>query len=73
MNAKQKDLALITALIIDEDIMGGSLLQTFDLAYLIAENFQYIYPHDFKWEGEDLDFHEAVILFAKQKLKYNKL
>ena len=69
MNVKEKDLALITALIIDEDILGGSVFQTFDLAYLIAEKFQYIYPHDFKWEGEDLDFHEAIILFAKLELK----
>ena len=78
--SKKKDLALITALIIDEDILGGSVFQTFDLAYLIAEKFQYIYPHNFKlemydeiWEVEDLDFHEAVILFAKQKLYYMEI
>ena len=36
MNEKEKDLALITALIIDEDILGGSVFQTFDLAYLYS-------------------------------------
>jgi len=66
---KNKDLALITALILNEDILGGTIFQTFDRAYAIAINFQYIYPHDFDWEGEDIDFDEAVILFTKKVLE----
>ncbi len=66
---KEKDLALITSIIINEDILGGTLFQTFDRAYAIAEKFQYIYPHDFKWENENLDFDEAIILFTKQQIK----
>ena len=67
-NLKEKDLALITSIIISEDILGGTLFQTFDRAYAIAEKFQHIYPHDFKWEGEKLDFEESIILFTKQQL-----
>jgi len=66
---KEKDLALITSIILNEDILGGTIFQTFDRAYAIAEKFQYIYPHDFKWEGEDLEFDEAVILFTKQQIE----
>lgn len=69
MKVKEKDLALITSIILHEDILGGTIFQTFDRAYGIAEKFQYIYPHDFKWEGEDLDFDEAIILFTKQHLE----
>tara|TARA_R110002167_G_scaffold358792_1_gene575050 strand:- start:10 stop:291 length:282 start_codon:yes stop_codon:yes gene_type:complete len=68
-NLKQKDLALITSLILHEDILGGTIFQTFDKAYSIAEKFQYIYPPDFKWEGEDLEFDEAIIKFAKSELE----
>ena len=67
--SKEKDLALITSIILNEDILGGTIFQTFDRAYVIAEKFQYIYPHDFKWEGEDLEFDEAIILFTKQQIE----
>ena len=68
-NLKQKDLALITSLILHEDILGGTIFQTFDKAYSIAEKFQYIYPHDFNWDREDLIFDETIIKFTKQELE----
>lgn len=64
----QKDLALITSVIINEDILGGTIFQTFDKAYALAKKFQVEYSHDFNWENQRLDFDEAIILFTKQEL-----
>ena len=65
---KLKDLALITSIIVSEDILGGTVFQTFDIAYAIAEDFQTKYAHDTNWERQELDFDEAVIIFTKQQL-----
>jgi hypothetical protein len=67
-NLKQKDLALITSVIINEDILGGTIFQTFDKAYALAKKFQVEFSHDFNWENQRLDFDEAIILFTKQEL-----
>ena len=67
-NLKQKDLALITSIIINEDILGGTIFQTFDKAYALAEKFQKKFSHDFNWENQTCDFDEAVISFTKQQL-----
>ena len=32
----QKDLALITSIIINDDVLGGTIFQTFDKAYALA-------------------------------------
>ena len=66
-SVEYKDLALITAIIFKERILYDTSFNTFDKAYAIAEKFQDIYPHDFNWEDEDLDFDEAIILFTKQQ------
>jgi hypothetical protein len=60
--AINKDLALITSIIISEDILGGTVFQTFDKAYAIAKDFQKKYAHDFNWEEQELDFDETIIL-----------
>jgi hypothetical protein len=65
---KYKDLALITSIIISEDILGGTVFQSFDKAYAIAEDFQKKYAHDFNWEKQELDFDEAIIKFTKQRI-----
>ena len=65
----QKDLALITSIIINEDVLGGTIFQTFDKAYALAEKFQDKFSHDFNWENQKLDFDEAIILFTKQELE----
>jgi hypothetical protein len=57
------NLALITAIIINEDILGGTVLQTF------AEEFQDQYAYDFNWENQEMTFDEAIIKFVKSKLK----
>lgn len=66
---KEKDLALITAIIITEDLLNGSVFQVFDQAYKLAQEFQKQYAHDFNWENQDMDFDEAIIKFVKSKLK----
>ena len=66
-SVQYKDLALITAIILKESILYNTFFKTFDKAYAIAEKFQDIYPHDFNWEDEDLDFDEAIILFTKRQ------
>ena len=61
---KSKDLALITSIIIQADILGGSVFQTFDTAYEIAKQFQDLYSEDFNWEDQELDFDEAIIKYV---------
>jgi hypothetical protein len=65
---KAKELALVTAIIINEDILGGTIFQTFDTAYHIAEKFVAKYGYDeytyqIEW-GVDAEFDETVIDFA---------
>ena len=69
---KIKDLAMITSFIINEDILGGTIFQTFEQAYAIAEEFQKEYSHDFNWEGQELDFDEAIIKFASEYIPTDK-
>lgn len=65
----EKDLALITAIIITEDLLNGSVFQVFDQAYKLSQEFQKQYAHDFNWENQEMDFDEAIIKFVKSKLK----
>ena len=67
---KKKELALITAIIINEDILGGTVFQKFDTAYRIAEKFYKEYSKDTNWEKQQLDYDEAIIQFIKTN--YNK-
>ena len=66
---EEKDLALITAIIISEDILGGTIFQTFDRAYELAKQFQKKYSYDFDWEKQEDDFDETIIKFVKSKIK----
>lgn len=64
-----KDLALITTIIINEDVLGGTLFQTFDEAWEYAKEFQELYAHDFDWKDQEDDFDEAIIKFIYSKIK----
>tara|TARA_R110000744_G_scaffold88213_1_gene171981 strand:- start:928 stop:1194 length:267 start_codon:yes stop_codon:yes gene_type:complete len=65
---KAKDLALVTCIILEEDLLGGTLWESFDVAYKLAKEFCELYPSDYNWEGfSDLDFDEAVIDFVREK------
>ena len=59
-----KELALITAIIISEDILKGTAIQVFDEAYKIAEEFIMIHPASKDWENEELDFDETIKVFT---------
>ena len=66
---EEKDLAFIPSIIISEDILGGTIFQTFDRAYELAKQFQKKYSYDFDWEKQEDDFDEAIIKFVKSKIK----
>ena len=68
-----KELALITAVIIQEDILNGSLFNTFDTAYQLANEFIKVHPADKNWEGEGLDYDETIIKFAQTKTRKPQL
>ena len=65
-----KELALATAFIIHSDLLGGTIFQTFDRAYEIAEKFVEKYPLETKWGiGEDLlEYDEEVEKFTREFL-----
>lgn len=69
-NSKSKELALVTAFILHEGILNGTVFQTFDRAYEIAEKFIKVYPADFTgWEDMKQDFDEVIIEFANKELR----
>jgi predicted butyrate kinase (DUF1464 family) len=57
-NEESKELAMVTAVIVQEDILGGS--------YEIAIEFMKLYPHDYDWS--ELEYDETIIEFAKTKM-----
>jgi hypothetical protein len=66
---REKEISLIVAVIIREDILNGSVFQTFDKAHEIATEFIKIHPASKTWEDEDLDFDETIIVFTKNTIK----
>jgi len=67
--ANAKELALITSFIIRDDMLNGTVNQTFDKAYELAQEFILIHPEDKNWEDEELDFDEVITTFVSDKLK----
>ena len=61
---RTKDLALVTAMIIQEEVFNATLFQQFDTAYSIAQEFCKEYPHDYDWENSNIDFESMVAIFA---------
>lgn len=61
---KAKELALLTSFIIQEDVLGGTLFQTFDKAYELAHKFLDQYPLDTQW-GIDMEYEDTIIDFLK--------
>jgi len=61
-----KELALVTAVILNEGLLHGSVCQTFDNAYKIAEDFVKVYPLDTKWGIDyDLEYDEVISNFTE--------
>ena len=46
-----------------ENIVNGSFYQQIDLAITIAEKFITIYPEDYEWHFDDIDWDEAIEKF----------
>jgi hypothetical protein len=63
--SQAEDLALITCVIIKEELIGGTVWQDFTIAYELAKEFQKVYPADHDWQDEDVDFESAIVMFVK--------
>lgn len=61
-----KELALISSYIVANDLLNGTVFQTFDTAYELAEQFLEEYPMDFIW-GIDREFDEAIEEFVNER------
>ena len=70
-NVKARELALITSIIINEDVLGGTVWQTFDKAYEMAESFYEC--HDKSWQEDfyGLDYDEAILKFIEEDFNIN--
>jgi len=70
---KAKEIALVAAVILNEGLLNGTVFQTFDCAYSIAEKFVLKYGYceettQIHW-GVDAEFDETVIEFAEDHIK----
>lgn len=65
--SREKELALICSILTLEDVVGGSLINTFDKIFEIAEAFEKSYPWGSTWE--EMDYETTLIEFAKGYLK----
>jgi len=64
--SQAEDLALITCVILKEDLLGGTVWQDFTIAYELAKRFQKVYSADHDWwQDEDVDFKSAIVMFVK--------
>lgn len=61
-----KELALISSYIVWADLLNGTIFQTFDIAYEIAEEFIKEYPVNTKW-ALNKQWDETLERFVKQR------
>jgi hypothetical protein len=66
--SQAEDLALITCVILKEDLLGGTVWQDFTVAYELAKKFQKVYPADHDWQEEDIDFESTIVMFVKSHI-----
>ena len=69
-----KELALVSSLILNLDVLGGTIWQTFDRAYEIASAFVLACPpqeYDNKWGDEMGDYEETIQEFVSNYLEKN--
>lgn len=72
-NEQAKELALITSIIIQEDMLGGTIFQTFDQAFNLAQKWYHKNAkHNIKWDKQELDYDEAIIIFVNNELQKKK-
>lgn len=61
-----KELALITSYIIRKNLLNGGVLNTFDTAYDVAQEFMEKFPLNTKW-GVELQWEEEVEEFVEER------
>jgi hypothetical protein len=67
--SREKELALLSCIIIQEGIVSGTLFQTFDKVFEIADAFIQKYGVDgIEW-GVEVEYDEVVIEFAKSYIQ----
>ena len=65
-----KELALICCFIMSNDMLNGTIMQTFDRAFVIAQRFVKKYPLDTKWGVDvDLEYEETIVEFVQETLR----
>lgn len=74
-NAEAEELSLVTAVIRENEILHGTVFQTFDGNYKIAKAFIEKYGVDeVKWGVEHgMEFEEVVFEFATNYAKENNM
>lgn len=66
MNKEQiKELAVITAYIMQNNLLQAEFINSIDKAYDIALKFAEKYPHNFQWEYREKDWDEVLEEFVK--------
>jgi len=72
---RAEELALVTAVIREDEVLNGTLWQTFDNNYKIAVAFIEKYGVDeVKWGLDyDMDFEETVVEFARNYAEENQI
>jgi hypothetical protein len=66
---KAKELALISSYIVREDLLYGTVFQTFDIAYSLAEEFYEIYEEGETgtiW-GVEIEWDETLEKFVNER------
>jgi hypothetical protein len=67
--SREQELGLLCCIIMQEDIVSGTLFQTFDKVFEIADAFIQKYGVDGTEWGVEVEYDEAVIEFAKSYVK----
>jgi len=61
-----KEYALVTAFIIESELLNGNIIQVFDESYELAKKFVVSFPLDTNWEELPLDHDEYIEEFVKR-------
>lgn len=66
-----KEIALVCAYIAYNDLLDGTIFNTFDRSYEIAKDFLKVYPVNFKW-GINEEWDETLERFVSERYFNNK-
>ena len=69
-----EELALVCCFIMSNDMLGGTIMQTLDKTYVIAQKFIEKYPLDTKWGIDvDLEYEETIVEFVENYLTEERI